>query len=153
MLKKNINKKIKKVFVSGCFDPLHSGHIVFFENASKYGDLYVSIGSDKIIMQLKKRPVYNAEKERLYCVSCIKFVKKAFLGSGHGMLDFLPELLKIKPDIFVVNKDGHTEEKKNLCKKYNIKYVVLARKPKPGLPTRNSTGIRSGPKINKKIVE
>ena len=29
-----------KVFVSGCFDVLHSGHIRFFEEASQYGDLY-----------------------------------------------------------------------------------------------------------------
>ena len=44
-----------KVFVSGCFDVLHSGHIRFFEEASQYGDLYVSIGSDKTVEELKKR--------------------------------------------------------------------------------------------------
>jgi len=37
----------KKVFVSGCFDLLHSGHIAFFQEASAFGDLYVAIGSDK----------------------------------------------------------------------------------------------------------
>ena len=34
----------KKVFVSGCFDLLHSGHIAFLEEAAKYGDLYVAPG-------------------------------------------------------------------------------------------------------------
>ena len=38
----------KKVFVSGCYDMLHSGHVAFFEEAARYGDLYVGIGSDKI---------------------------------------------------------------------------------------------------------
>ena len=36
----------KKVFVSGCYDMLHSGHVAFFKEASQYGDLYVGLGSD-----------------------------------------------------------------------------------------------------------
>ena len=43
----------KKVFVSGCYDLLHSGHVEFFRQASQYGDLYVGIGSDKTIEALK----------------------------------------------------------------------------------------------------
>ena len=39
----------KKVFVSGCYDLLHSGHVEFFRQASSYGDLYVGIGSDATI--------------------------------------------------------------------------------------------------------
>ncbi len=56
----------KKVFVSGCFDLLHSGHIAFFEQAANYGDLYVAIGSDKTIFELKGREPVNSEDERLY---------------------------------------------------------------------------------------
>lgn len=33
----------KKVFVSGCYDLLHSGHVEFFRQAAQYGDLYVGI--------------------------------------------------------------------------------------------------------------
>ena len=44
----------KKVFVSGCYDMLHSGHVAFFEEAATYGDLYVGIGSDKTIQELKE---------------------------------------------------------------------------------------------------
>lgn len=43
----------KKVFVSGCYDMLHSGHVAFFKEASRYGDLYVGIGSDRTIEELK----------------------------------------------------------------------------------------------------
>ena len=39
----------KKVFVSGCFDILHSGHIAFLQEASQFGYLYVGLGSDKTI--------------------------------------------------------------------------------------------------------
>ena len=39
-----------------------------------------------------------------------------FLASGSGMLDFEPELRRIKPDIFIVNQDGHSIDKENLCR-------------------------------------
>ena len=39
----------KKVFVSGCYDMLHSGHIAFFRSAATYGDLVVALGSDKTL--------------------------------------------------------------------------------------------------------
>ena len=41
----------KKIFVSGCYDMLHSGHVAFFEEAAKLGDLYVGLGSDKTIFE------------------------------------------------------------------------------------------------------
>lgn len=146
-----MEKKNKKVFVSGCFDPLHAGHITFFETASQYGDLFVSVGSDKNIEKLKNRLPYLSEKERLYCVKAIESVKDAFIANGSGMLDFLPELEKIKPNFFVVNKDGHTKEKEDLCKKLNIEYIVLDRLPKPGLPARSSTQIRNDTKMPYRI--
>ena len=42
----------KKVFVSGCYDLLHSGHVESFQQASRYGDLYVGIGSDATYLAL-----------------------------------------------------------------------------------------------------
>ena len=49
----NDNKQMaKKVFVSGCYDLLHSGHVEFFQQASRYGDLYVGIGSDATYLAL-----------------------------------------------------------------------------------------------------
>jgi cytidyltransferase-related domain len=94
----------KKVFVSGCYDMLHSGHVAFFKEASGYGDLYVGIGSDKTIEELKNRKTVCSEKERLYMVKAIRYVKDAFVNPGSGMLDFAELINEIKPDIFVVNK-------------------------------------------------
>ena len=42
----------KKVFVSGCYDMLHSGHVAFFKEAASHGDLYVGIGSDDTLYAL-----------------------------------------------------------------------------------------------------
>ena len=133
----------KKVAVSGCFDWVHTGHIRFFEEVSEFGDLYVVVGHDMNVSLLKGEghPMFP-EIERLYWVQSIRFVKKAMLSSGHGWLDAAPELKKIKPDMFVVNKDGDNPEKREYFKNQNIEYIVLERKPKPGLPARVSTDLR-----------
>jgi cytidyltransferase-like protein len=132
----------KKVLVSGCYDLLHGGHIAFFKTASAYGDLYVSIGRDANLIKLKgTKPVFS-EDERLYIVKSIKYVSDAFLASGTGMLDFRPDIKRIEPDIFVVNYDGHTTEKENLCKRLGIEYIVLDRIPEHGLPARSSSGTK-----------
>ena len=91
----------KKVFVSGCYDMLHSGHVAFFKEASRYGDLYVGIGSDRTIEELKNRKTVYSEKERLYMVKAIRYVTDAYINPGSGMLDFLDTLDLVKPDIFV----------------------------------------------------
>jgi cytidyltransferase-like protein len=44
---------MKKVLVSGCFDLLHGGHVAFFKTAASYGKLYVSVGSDVNLLELK----------------------------------------------------------------------------------------------------
>ena len=67
---------------------LHSGHVAFFEEASQLGDLYVGIGSDATIKQLKARKTINPEEERLYMVKALKSVKNAWINSGSGILDF-----------------------------------------------------------------
>lgn len=136
----------KKVFVSGCYDMLHSGHVAFFKQAAQYGDLYVGIGSDKTIEQLKHRKTVYSEKERLFMVKAIRYVTDAFVNAGSGMLDFLPTLERVKPDVFVVNSDGGSDEKRRLCAERGIEYVQLERIPEEGLEARSTTSLRTGVK-------
>ena len=142
---------MKKVMVSGCYDLLHSGHIAFFENAAMYGDLYVCLGSDANIEKLKNnRPRYD-QNERLFMVQAIKYVHHAQISKGKGYLDFKDELVSIKPDIFIVNEDGDRKEKKELCDKYNIEYIVLKRMPKKGLAPRSSTELKKDKKLPSRL--
>lgn len=131
--------KEKTVLVSGCYDLLHGGHIAFFKTAAAYGKLYVAIGQDKNIIQLKGKAPYFSENERKFIVGSVKYVHEAFISSGRGMLDFEPDLHRIKPDIFIVNEDGSTPEKKQLCESLGIEYKVLERIPEDGLPARSSS--------------
>jgi cytidyltransferase-like protein len=141
----------KKVFVSGCFDLLHSGHIEFFQTAASYGDLYVAIGSDKTLYDLKGRPPINTEDERLFMIQSLSCVKNAVISRGSGMLDFIQELKEIKPDIFIVNEDGNTPDKENLCAELRIQYLVLQRQPHLGLVGRSTTALRSTSNIPYRI--
>lgn len=132
----------KKVFVSGCFDLLHSGHIAFLQEAAQFGEVYVALGSDKTVFELKGRPPITTEQERLFMLKAVSFVKDAFISRGSGILDFLPELDTVQPDIFVVNEDGNTPDKKRLCEERSIEYKILKRTPHPGLEARSTTDLR-----------
>jgi cytidyltransferase-like protein len=139
---KDENSK-KKVLVTGCFDWFHSGHVRFFEEVSEMGDLYVVVGNDANVRALKgeNHPMFSQD-ERRYISGSIRFVKQALVSTGMGWLDAEPEIRKIKPDIYAVNEDGDKPEKQKYCRENGIKYVVLKRLPKEGLPKRQSTVMR-----------
>lgn len=132
----------KKVFVSGCYDLLHSGHVEFFRQAAEYGDLYVGIGSDATILDYKHHKTVYSEQERLFMVKSIKYVKDAFINAGSGIMDFIPTVDFLKPDILVVNEDGGNDEKRRFCEERGIEYVVLKRVPQEGLAARSSTDLK-----------
>jgi len=133
---------LKTVFVSGCFDLLHSGHVAFLKAASQLGSLTVALGADSTIYELKGRPPLTSEAERLYMVRSLECVDHAFVSSGNGMLDFQQDLERIHPDLFVVNADGDVPSKRDLCRSLGIEYVVLAREPYGDLTPRSTTDLR-----------
>jgi len=133
----------KKVFVSGCFDMLHSGHIAFLQEAAEYGELHIGLGSDKTIRDLKGRETINSEDERIYILNALSCVHEATVNKGSGLLDFADDMKELEPDIFIVNEDGHSPEKENLCKELGIEYKVLKRIPHANLPARSTTSLRA----------
>lgn len=131
-----------RVFVSGCYDMLHSGHVAFFQEASQFGDLYVGIGSDATIAELKNRTTVYSERERLFMVKAIRYVTDAYINRGSGMMDFIDTVDMVKPDIFVVNSDGGSDAKRRFCEERGIRYIVLEREPATGLEARSTTSLR-----------
>ena len=138
-----MNTQKKRVLVTGCFDLLHSGHVAFLEEASRHGELFVGIGSDETVKNLKGRyPVYT-EQERKYLLEALRCVKGCSINSGSGILDFLDDLERIRPDIIFVNEDGNSLEKEELCRKRGIEYIVSRRIPHASLPARSTTTLRT----------
>ena len=132
-----------RVFVSGCYDLLHSGHVEFFQQASQFGDLYVGIGSDATYLEYKHRKPMFPQEERLFMVKNIKAVKEAYINEGSGVIDFLPTLDLVKPDIFVVNAEGGSATKRQLCEERGIQYIELERTPHEGLEARSSSSLKA----------
>ena len=132
----------QKVFVSGCFDMLHSGHIRFLEKAARHGDVFVALGSDRTLIGLKGRAPVTTERERKYMLEAVRHVKRCVISRGTGILDFVDELKRVKPDVFIVNEEGNTPAKAELCQRMGIKYIVLRRDPQEGLPARSTTSLR-----------
>lgn len=133
----------KKVFVTGCFDMLHSGHVAFLEEAAQIGDLYVGIGSDNNVKHLKGRFPVNTQDERLYMLKALKCVTSCHVNTGWGIMDFTEDVDAIHPDVFFVNEDGNSPEKELFCKERNLEYLISRRIPKVGLPVRSTTSLRT----------
>lgn len=96
---------IKKVFVNGTFDILHSGHLYLLNYAKSLGDyLIVGIDSDERIREKKgpSRPVNNI-KERSLMLSNIKPVDEVLHFSTDEELENMVK--SINPDIMVVGSD------------------------------------------------
>ena len=106
-LLKNRHKKI--VFSNGCFDILHSGHIMYLNEAKAQGDyLIVGLNSDSSIKKLKgsDRPINN-EEDRKYLLENLKAVDCVEIFSE----DTPYELIKIiMPNILVKGGDWQISE-------------------------------------------
>lgn len=72
--------KKKAIIVSGYFNPIHKGHIEYFNNAKALADeLFVIVNSD-LQRGLKGSKEFQKEDERLFIVQNIKAVDKAILS-------------------------------------------------------------------------
>ena len=127
------HKDKRIVFVSGVFDLIHPGHVLFFEDARRLGDvLVVQIGDDASIRQIKgpSRPFFN-QHMRLKMVSSLKPVDYCLVAHETDDIPFgaiKTAFADLKPDVYVINDDilGITE-RHELADKYGIKLEVLKR--------------------------
>ena len=72
--------KKKAIIVSGYFNPIHKGHIEYFQNAKSNGDeLFVIVNSDYQRL-LKGSKEFQDENERLFIVENLKLVDKCILS-------------------------------------------------------------------------
>ena len=73
-------KKQKAIIVSGYFNPIHKGHLEYFNNAKAMADqLFVIVNNDHQ-RELKGSREFQDENERMIIVSNIKAVDKAILS-------------------------------------------------------------------------
>ncbi|KAF8065565.1 Wdr78 [Scenedesmus sp. PABB004] len=118
-----------KVFVSGCYDVLHGGHVEFFRQARALGDhLTVSFASDAVLAAHKggrRSSIPQAHKASL--IGALRMVDAVVIGDGATPgLDFQDHFLRIRPQLLVVTEDDkYGDAKRALCAQVGARYVVL----------------------------
>ena len=72
--------KQKAIIVSGYFNPIHKGHLEYFQNAKKLADFLFVIVNNDHQRALKQSKEFQLEEERMLIVSSLKPVDKAILS-------------------------------------------------------------------------
>lgn len=120
---------MKKVFVSGCYDILHAGHVEFFSQAKALGDyLIVSFASDDVLKKYKGRASALPEAHKKHILESLRMVDEVVMGTNldDPIFDFKDEFIRLKPDILASTEDDRfSDEKKAFCKAHNAEYVQL----------------------------
>jgi len=134
-----------KVFVSGCFDILHAGHIRFFEDARALGDhLTVAFASERSLWRHKQRKPSLPDEHKMAILKALSCVDEVVMADGPTIgLDFESEFRRVKPDILAVTEDDqYRSQKERLCIETGTRYVVLPKHPPEGESVSTSQLIR-----------
>lgn len=109
-----MNKKI--VLVTGGFDPLHSGHIAYFNAAKSLGDfLVVGINSDEWLTRKKGKPFLSYE-ERATVISHLRMVDLIvkFTDEDNSSIDAIRKTRKMFPNNIIIFANGGDRKKDNI---------------------------------------
>ena len=91
----------KRVYVAMSADIIHPGHLNIIKEASKLGDVTVGVLTDAAIASYKRLPYMNYE-QRAAVVRALKGVTEVI---PQNELNYIPNLLKLKPDFVVHGTD------------------------------------------------
>ena len=91
----------KLVYVAMSADIIHPGHLNIIKEAAKLGDVTVGVLTDAAIASYKRLPYMNYE-QRAAVVAALKGVARVI---PQEQLDYIPNLLKLKPDFVVHGTD------------------------------------------------
>ena len=115
---------MKKVAISGYFDPIHVGHIEYIKSAKQLGDWLVVIVNNNHQCELKKGKYFMDEKDRLIIVDSLKYVDEVFLSIDNDKT-VCKSLEFLKPNIFANGGDRKNFEipESSVCSKHNIDII------------------------------
>jgi cytidyltransferase-like protein len=116
----------KTVFVSGCYDILHGGHIQFFQDAKFLGtELVICYATDEVIRLAKGREPAMPERHRL--VLLIQLGYRLIAGGDlDPVFNFRFAFEEFKPDILAVTDDDpNMEAKRKFCQEHGAELVAM----------------------------
>lgn len=134
-----------KIFVSGCYDVLHGGHLQFFEDAKALGDyLIVSFASAEVLWIHKQRKPSLPDEHKKVLLEGLRVIDEVVVGEGlKEGLDFEEHFLRACPQKLVVTEDDkYAALKRELCAKVGAEYIVLPKTPPAIEPISTSEIVR-----------
>jgi cytidyltransferase-like protein len=134
-----------RVFVSGCYDIIHAGHVQFFREARALGDhLTVSFASSEVLWIHKQRRSSLPDEHKQALIAALGCVDDVVVGRGHDEgIDFREDFLRVRPHILAVTEDDkYTPLKEALCAEVGAKYVRLPKTPPQFAPISTSEIVR-----------
>ncbi len=136
---------MKKIFVSGCYDILHAGHLQFFEEARALGDhLTVCFASAEVLWHHKRRKPSIPDEHKRALLQGLRMVDEVIAGTGlREGLDFEEDFRRLRPDVLVVTEDDkYGDLKDRLCREVGARYHVLAKTPPRFEPVSTTSIVR-----------
>jgi len=136
---------MKKIFVSGCYDIIHAGHLQFFEEAKALGDyLVVSFASAEVLWLHKRRKPSIPDEHKFELLKELRLIDEVVIG--HGLeegIDFREDFLRIRPDVLAVTEDDkYAPLKRELCAQVGAEYIILPKTPPKFEPVSTSSIVR-----------
>jgi cytidyltransferase-like protein len=104
------------VLVTGGFDPLHSGHIAYFEAARRLGDmLIVGVNTDDWLIRKKGKSFMN-EFERCRIIESLKVVDKVvcYPDADGSSKNTITGVRAMYPDATIIFANGGDRTKENI---------------------------------------
>ena len=95
---------IKKVYVGMSADLIHHGHINIINQAKQYGEVIIGLLKDEAIVSYKRLPLLTYYQRKMV-IESISGVKEVV---AQETLDYVPNLIKIRPDFVVHGNDWKT---------------------------------------------
>ena len=123
--------KPKVIIVSGYFNPIHKGHLEYFNNAKSMADkLFVIVNNDNQ-RKLKGSKDFQDENERMFIVSNIKAVDKVVLSidTDRTVCKTIESIAKEFGEkfnlVFANGGDQNNDNcpEKDICNKYNVELI------------------------------
>ena len=124
-------EKQKAIIVSGYFNPIHKGHLEYFNNAKAMADqLFVIVNNDHQ-RELKGSREFQDENERMIIVSNIKAVDKAILSIDTdrtvcATIKMIAEKFGSKFDLGFANggdQNNDTIPERSVCEEMNVALI------------------------------
>ena len=132
-----------RVFVSGCYDILHAGHVQFFREARALGDhLTVCFASNDVLWLHKQRRSSLPDEHKRVLIASLEMVDEVVIGNGQEEgIDFREHFLRLRPQVLAVTEDDkYGPLKRALCAEVGARYVVMPKTP-PQFPPISTTQI------------